>query len=378
MTTSEYPGSSRPGHTQHSSTSERKHILMVQGMGNNERGWAEYLSRFARVTLIQLGTIEHVEIWDLGKRLYFGPEQKISSRRKWDEALLGLPTFFRTLVLCRQYAQGAQTALILVGLHSSTLAALVLRALGQTQKVAVVLTDYLPLQGSWLVRLHRRLNGWLTWLGAKNADEVWAVSPRIPTAQANANRFVVPLRVSDSTGPESPRNEIAYIGFPSYDHALDILFDVCKRHRLRLNIIGSSAYLEAVKHLAPADTIFHGIVGDQDRIGSILSRCFCGYAVYRNISPTSYSYYGIPSKTLACLASRTPVVITDAAHFTQNIVKWKVGRVVAPEPAAIEEAILDLRQNYDQYAAAIDRFRTEWNAEVDRFHKERLNCLLGV
>jgi len=354
-----------------------RQILMVQGMGNNERGTAEYLSKYGRVTLVQLGAIEHVETWEMGKLTFSGPEMVITARRKWDEALFGLPSLVRTLVLVRRLFQKSKVDLVLVSFYSSALAALILRRLGKVRKVVVLLCDYLPLRGSWLVRMHRRITGWLMYMVTRWSDEAWAVSPRIPTTQANPRRFVAPLRVSEPSASSQPRSEIAYIGFPSYDHALDILFDICKRHDLRLNIIGHSSYLDSIKAQAPSNTVFHGILNDPAAISTILSRCFCGYAVYRDTSPASYSYYGIPSKTLACLTCNTPVVITNAAHFTQIIQDYGVGRVVAPDEVEIEAAILDLRDRYHDYARAIDRFRVEWKAHFETFHDDRMAALLG-
>jgi glycosyltransferase involved in cell wall biosynthesis len=172
------------------------------------------------------------------------------------------------------------------------------------------------------------------------------------------------------------REEICYIGFPSPDHALDVLFDICKRHQFCLNIIGDSAYLQSVKHLAPPHTVFHGMLNDPAKINGVLSRCFCGYAVYRDTSPQSYSYFGIPSKTFYYFASNTPVVTTNTAHFTQNIERYGVGRVVNPTPEEIEKAILQIKSDYETYSQAIDRFRSGWNADVEAFHRERLTALL--
>jgi len=186
----------------------------------------------------------------------------------------------------------------------------------------------------------------------------------------------MPVALSQFSAPAGPREEIGYIGFPSHDHALDILFEIAKRHNFPVNVIGASPYLDSIRHLAPPQTVFHGLLNDEVRIGEILAKCFCGYAIYRDISPESYSYYGFPSKTLYCFASNTPIVITNVAEFNQEFEKRGVGHVVPPEPAAIEAAILDLKQNYTNYSMAIDRFRVEWNQKVSQFHEERITALL--
>jgi glycosyltransferase involved in cell wall biosynthesis len=356
---------------------DMKNIIMVLGIGINERGWAGLVSKHGRVTLIQLGLVEHVEVWEDGRRTYCGPEVKVGHwLRVLDEVLLGAIGFFRTRQLIFQNLQGSPADVVLTAFYGSGLAAAFLQKTGRARRTVSFLADFLPPQGSLLKRLHRRVTGWLTRLAAKWADEAWALSPRIQNALVNPRHFVVPIPVGHFPAPSVPREEIGYIGYPSPDHALDVLFDICRRHNFRLNVIGDSPYLESIKHLAPPQTVFHGLLNDEVRIGEILARCFCGYAIYRNTSPSSYSYYGFPSKTLYCFASNTPVIITNVAYFNQNFEKRGVGRVVPPEPPAIESAILELKKNYAAYSQAIDRFRVEWNAGVEEFHRQRLTELL--
>ena len=354
-----------------------KQIMLVLGCGLNERGWARDFSKFGRVTLVQLGLVEHVEIWEHEQRIYCGPETKTPHARKMDEVSLGLVSFLRTIWLALYYSKGTKIDLVVTGFYSSGLATLLLRLFGKVRKISFFLTDYLPSHGHWLTRLHRRMTEWLVYQATKRADEAWALSPRIRTAYANPRHFVVPMHINTYRNSSGPREGIGYIGYPSYDHALDVLFDICRKHSFRLNIIGDSPYLETIKHLAPPDTVFHGLLNDEEKIGKILSRCFCGYAVYRNTGPTSYSYYGFPSKTLYCFASNVPVVITNVAHFNENFEKRGVGCVVKPLPEEIEKAILQIKSNYETYSQAIDRFRSEWNADVEAFHRERLMTLLA-
>ena len=353
-----------------------KQIVLVLGAGLNERGWARDFSKFAKVTLIQIGPFEHIEIWEHEKQMYCGPELKRPGRRRLDDMLFGAVGFFLTLWLLLRVSRGGKIDLVITGFYNSGMAALLLRSAGKIRKVTFFLTDYLPPSGNCFVRFHRRVTNWLVYRATKSADEAWALSPRIKAAEANQNHFVVPMQIGLRPNLDRKRQEISYIGFPSYDHALDVLFEICAKNSIRLNIIGESAYLNSIRHLAPPQTVFHGIQNDENVIGDILSRCFCGYAIYRNTSPTSYSYYGFPSKSLYCFANNVPIVITNVAHFNENFEKEGVGRVVEPVPSEIEKAILQLRDNYDKYSTAIDRFRTEWNAKVEVFHRERLETLL--
>jgi glycosyltransferase involved in cell wall biosynthesis len=356
-----------------------KHIVLVLGSGLNERGWAKDFSKFGRVTLIQIGFFEHMEIWEYERRIYCGPEIKTSGIRWLDEHLFGFISFLSTIWLALRFSKGAKIDLMVTGFHSSGVAVLLLRWFGKVRKITFFIIDYMPPKiGKWHVRLHRLIIQLVIRFVTKQADEVWLLSPRIKTTHPKISCFVVPMYISFNPTSAGAREEIGYIGHPSYDHALDILFAICKKHSFRLNIIGDSPYLQSIKHLAPPGTIFHGLVNDEETIGKILGKCFCGYAIYRNTGPTSYSYYGFPSKTLFCFASNVPVVITNVAHFNETFEKRGVGRVVEPTPEAIEAAILQLKNNYTAYSQAIDRFRTEWNAGAEAFHRERMSVLLNI
>lgn len=354
-----------------------KQIVMVLGVGINERGWAKFMSKFGRVTLIQMGLFEHVEIWEHEHRIYCGPETQTVKRRHYDEILFGLLGFFRVIGLIRHFTKGVKIDLFITGFYNIAFSAAFLRLCGKIRKRIFFVTDYLPAKGSWLVRLHRFVTGEMTKHAMKQADEVWSLSPRIHTANVNPRHFVVPICINKHQAISHSRDEIGYIGYPSYDHALEILFEICNRHNFRLNVIGDSPYLQSIKHLAPSGTVFHGLLNDEEKIGAIFSKCFCGYAIYRDTSPASYSYYGFPSKTFYCFASNVPIVITNVAYYNHNFEKNGVGRVVKPVKEEIEHAILQLKQNYETYSQAIDRFRLEWNADVEKFHQERLANLFG-
>jgi glycosyltransferase involved in cell wall biosynthesis len=353
-----------------------KKIIMVQGTGINERGWASLISQYGRVTLIQIGLLKHVEIWENGQRTYCGPEIKINYwLRKFDQALLGPLLICQTIFLILKSTRGAKADLVIASSPSSGIACVLLEKLGYVGRTVFFLCDHLPPKGSFLVKLHRRLANWMGEVSSKWSDEAWGLSPRIHAVQANKNHFVVPIPINYFPTQAGPRQEIGYIGYPSYDHALDILFEICTRHHFRLNIIGDSPYLQSIKHLAPPETHFHGLLNDAEQIGKILANCFCGYAIYRDTSPNSYSYYGFPSKIFYCFASNVPIVITNVAWCNDDFEKNGVGRVVKPVPEEIEKAILQLKENYAAYSQAIDRFRPDWNAGVEQFHRERLTAL---
>jgi len=364
--------------TDGSDSAPMKQIVMLVGIGNNDRGSARLASELGRTLLVQDAYIEHIEIWENGERIYNGPETKIKASRLLGELTLGFTGFLRILRHYRRHMQGKPCDLIITGAYVHTAVGLWLRATGKTRKVVCVVSDYLPPKGKFIVRIHRRITGFLTWIAVKLSDEAWAVSPRIPTIKANPRNYIQPLLIDNNQSGLAGRSEIGYIGFPSPDHALDVLFEICRKHNFKLNIFGDSPYLQSIKHLAPSGAIFHGITNDNARIGSVLSRCFCGYAVYRDNSPNSYSHYGVPSKCLQLFANNVPVVTTNTAHFTQYIASSGAGCVVEPVPELIERAILDIRARFPIYFAAINQLRDTWNTGVRQFHRERIGALLEI
>jgi len=355
-----------------------KRIVMMQGMGLNERGWAGLISKYGKVILIQEGYIDHTEYWENGQCVFTGPEIKVAHTRYFDNLTFGLLTMFRAWRAFFKATKGEKVDLIIAASYSMASVALFLRLIGKTRKVVCTVVDHLPLKGSLGLRMHRMIAGWLTYFTARFADEVWTISPRIPAMQFNRNSHVIQFIIDNNDVAQGERNEIGYIGFPSQDHALDLLFEVAKKHNIVLNIIGDSPYLQSIKKDAPPQAVFYGQMNDKEKIKSIFSRCFCGYAVYRATGTQSYSYYGFPSKSLYCFANNTPLLTTNTSLFTQEVEKLGIGRVVEPTVEDIERAILDLRTRFADYYQAINRFRDDWNAGVFRFHEERLKALLNA
>jgi len=356
-----------------------KRIVMLEAMCWNEKSWARIMSKSGKVSLLQhgFGYTERSE-WEAGRAVLIEPKKRAALRFTFlDEMTFGFMITLGTLKDAWPIMKGRRADVVIASANSMALAALILRAIGKTKKVVCLIGDYFPPKGSLAVRTYRYISTSLTTWLARRADEVWSISPRIPMTYANPRNFLVPVWIESADVPSVTRDEIGYIGMPSQDHALEILFEVCRKHGLRLNIIGDSPYLQSIKASAPSTAVFHGMIADQAKISSILSRCFCGYAVYRNTGPQNYSYYGFPSKMLAYFASNTPVVTTDTADFMKEIEKFGIGRVVEPQFEQIEKAILDIKTRPADFHEAIERFRKTWNESVVKFHQERLAALFA-
>jgi glycosyltransferase involved in cell wall biosynthesis len=364
---------------QDSKKNPAKQIIMLQALANNERGWAKVMSWSGRVSLAQIegfNYMEHIEVWENGECI-FSTEPRQSLRSGWLDAMtFGFVLCLTALKRAWPVVKTQRSDVIIANANSMAMAAVLLRLVGRTRKVVCLVSDYFPPHGKLHVRIYRRISSLITSALCRLADEAWTLSPRITTVRANPRNFLLPLYINNEFVSSRQRDEIIYIGIPSPDHALDILFDICRRRGIRVNIVGESTYLQSIKHLAPEDAIFHGFISDRTRIKDICARCFCGYAVYRNVGPQNYSYYGIPSKTLNYLASNTPVITTNVADFSQYFEKYGIGRIVEPKTEHIEAAVLDLKSRPGEFYEAINRFRETWNGGVEQFYRERLKVLL--
>jgi glycosyltransferase involved in cell wall biosynthesis len=353
-----------------------KRVVMWMGMGNNEPGWAKIISTASNVFMVRCGLVQQISVWENGQCTWLVLGKPAGRWLLIDRVFFGFFSACRLTWLTWKHTRQQPVAFMVVEGPRGFLA-LWLKWLGKVQALVSLHSDFLPPTGKWPVRLHRCLNMALNRFIARHADEVWRISPRIPIGDGHARNFVVPIYIDDNRIPLLERRGIVYLGVPSEDHALDVLFEIARRHNIPLHIIGASPYLDSIKSSAPADTTFHGYLTDPARIAEIVKHCFCGYAVYRNTSPQNYSYYGVPSKSFHYLANNVPVVTTDTAHFSQIVENHHVGRVVSPEPEQIEAAILQMREHSRAFYDAVNRFRIEWNRGVEDFLAGRMKVLMS-
>ena len=352
-----------------------KLIVMLMSQGNNETAWARLASKDGRCFLDDMS---HREEWQQGQLVYRGPSR--TQQRRLARAAFVL--FDDFIAVIRQFSFAASawrrhgTIDVIVGASIyGGLAALLARKLGLARKTVLVTQDFFPICGSLPARLWRRWHSWRSCFIARRSDEVWQVSSRTPTGLVNPHNYVIPIYIENRGTAAAGRTDIAYVGNPIPDHRIDVLFDICRKHRLKLHFFGDSAYLRSIRKNAPDDAVFYGFVELPERLSAIFGHCFCGYAIYEDTSPANYAWYGVPSKIYVYLANNVPVVTTDITDFSHNVQGHTLGHLITPTPDAIEAAVLDLRDHFPDYYAAISRFREDWNRKVEDFLADRLAAL---
>ncbi|MGA3163567.1 MAG: hypothetical protein ABSD77_05135 [Verrucomicrobiota bacterium] len=351
-----------------------KRIVMWMGSATNEEGWAKIISAANTLFLVRSGRWRQDSTWVNGRQTFLSEKMPVARWRRLDDMCFGFFSAFRIMRRTLKWAEGEPIALLIVE-GPRGLLAVWLKRWGKVRALVSLQSDYLPPVGKWHIRLHHRANMALNRFIARQADEVWRLSPRIPTGEGHSHNYILPIYINDNEIPPAERREIVYFGVPSEDHALDVLFQVARRHNIPLHIVGESPYLASIKADAPPKTTFYGYI-EPSRLSEIARHCFCAYAVYRSTGPQSYSYYGCPSKYFHCLANNLPLLTTSTAFFSGEIERNGIGRVVAPDPQQIEQAILEMRGHSQDFYDAINRFRAEWNRGVESFLTGRMAVLL--
>jgi len=101
-----------------------KQIVMLVGIGNNDRGSARLASEFGRTILVQDGPVTHEEIWENGARVFNGPELRGKGWRLLSMLPLDLPGIWRNLQTCRRLTRGEKVDLIIASAYVQAAAAL--------------------------------------------------------------------------------------------------------------------------------------------------------------------------------------------------------------------------------------------------------------
>lgn len=350
---------------------------MIQGIGNNESAWARSLSMHGRAILAIQSAVAYEEVWEsgscartTGRAQQIGREKMVFLQDLW--------VSFKLARLARRIYRSFGKMDVVIGTSTYyALTGLLMKQAGMASRCVSFLQDYFPYdRGPLPARIWRWYHYRFSRFVARRADEVWCVSPRIRTGNANPRHFVIPVWIDDNRSSPDGRTDMAYVGGPIEDHCLPWLFEICARNKIRLHVAGASAYLDSIRHLAPPDAVFYGFVHEREKLAEILSKCFCGYAVYRDTGPTNYAYYGVPSKIYTYLAHNVPVVTTDITDWSKHVRDDRLGRLVEPDRDQVESAILEILANYRTYSDSINSFRDQWNRGVEQFLDERMNALI--
>lgn len=258
-----------------------------------------------------------------------------------------------------------------IGLESiNTFAGIFLRMIGRVNTVIYYVSDYSPARFG--KTLFNTLYLWLDQFCVKHADFTWDVSPAMKEArikegilQKDSKKILhVPNGLFDSQIDPLPISKripesIAYMGLLNRDQGIDLALKAFKlvhekKPDAKFHIIGganrgSKLLTEMIKDLDIEESvIFHGFVPPNEKMSSIIGKCYIGIAAYKaNINPRNR--YGDSGKIRQYLGCGLPIVATTMQWYTRHAIEKGAGIGVAETPEDFAKAILKLFDDKELY-----------------------------
>lgn len=334
---------------------------------------ARVLSANAIVDLVQKGQMWHVETWERGACVHASP--RIAHRLWWlDDKLLNwgstLFSWWFSLMgytFCDDMWARPYDVVIFVGYDAGRVARW-LRKRGYARRLIMLLTDYMPLTGAWPVVAFRLVTNLLNERTAARCDEVWTLSGRIPSKRA----YLMPLLIHQF--PKGRRRRaVAYVGYPTDAHGLDLLFRLSAKHGFAVEVVGESAYLRKLRDRSGSLHLvrFHGLVTEPDRIHEIVAGCSAGWGIY-HADAQPWLRNGVNGKLYTYLGNGIPPLTTHCSETSCLVEQAGVGVAVTDDPAEIERGLLSLLDGSPEIHAGIEDWVIRWNRAAERFLMERV------
>lgn len=240
---------------------------------------------------------------------------------------------------------------------------IVVRALGLVKSVVYYAIDFVPHQrfsNKYIDRLYSRLDTFVL----NHSDTVWNISSRMPVSRRQfgyeyktpelhvPNVCDVSLAVSEPfVARASKFDRLLFVG-SLYDHqgldhvlsavhmlrnrSIHISVDIVGVGPIQQNLINQSTLLNIQDSVQ-----FHGFLPIEE-IKILANKCSAGVAVY-DPSRCKFSQFGDPAKIRLYLSLGLPVITTDVTVMSEDIVRYQMGLICEANPAAVAQAIEELR-----------------------------------
>lgn len=261
---------------------------------------------------------------------------------------------------------------LFIGLESvNALAGIILRKLGKVKMVVYYVSDYSPKRfGN---RMFNVVYNWLDRFCIEHADFTWDVSPHMKEARLkdgilykDSERILhVPNGLFSSQIDSIPISKripesIVYMGLLHNDqHGVDVALEAFKlvnnkKPGATFHIVGgtnrdSKTFMRMVKDLGLENSvIFYGFVPPNQKMSSIIRKCYIGIATYiadRN----SRNRYGDSGKIRQYLGCGLPVVATTIQWYTKYVIEKGAGIGAKETPEDFARAIIKLFEDQGLY-----------------------------
>lgn len=223
-------------------------------------------------------------------------------------------------------------------------AGLVFKAFGLTKRVYYYVIDYIPDRFS--NKIVNLLYTWLDHLCARFSDTTWNYGARMIQERNKkwnirySNQIVVPNGIRMRTGIQKQvsaihEKELIYLGVLHDKQGLQLIFKALPLIKktvpsIRISIIGKGEYRKTLDKLALSLHIqnqveFVGYIGDPGKADQRVSLGALGLAMYD--PKDSFVKYAEPGKVKRYLACGVPVIMTDVAPVSKELIRNSCGIV---------------------------------------------------
>ncbi len=249
-----------------------------------------------------------------------------------------------------------------------TLAGIVARWLGKTDKVVLYTIDYAPNAGGKLYGLlYRTIDRFCCY----HVDAIWNLSDRMHEARLadgmNKKKCAPAIRVPHGTHakkmrsliPENPdKYSVAFMGHILKKSGLQLFMRGMKplldeMPEIHLEILGGGEYLDSLKSLSKELNIeknvtFYGFIESHDELEKKLAQCGIGLALY-SPDEAGFSYCADPGKLKVYLACGLPIIVVGVPQVADEIDAFGAGVKIEYDIDSMSAALKKILDNYSEY-----------------------------
>lgn len=173
---------------------------------------------------------------------------------------------------------------------------------------------------------------------------------------------------------------ILFVGVIRESQGLEFVFDFLKTHKdYSIKIIGEGdsrlfdKYKKIIKeHKISNQVFFPNRFFEDSELEEISKSCQVGIAAY-DIDKTSATYYTDPGKIKTYASLGLPIIMSNVSAIAPYVEKFGCGKVIQKRDKELEEAFLDIKNNYEKYVKGVNRFNEYFF--YDTYYKKSFNFL---
>lgn len=173
---------------------------------------------------------------------------------------------------------------------------------------------------------------------------------------------------------------ILFVGVIRESQGLEFVFDFLKTHKdYSIKIIGEGdsrlfyKYKKTIKENKIGDRVYFPNRFFEDKeLEEISKTCRVGIAVY-DTDKTSATYYTDPGKVKTYTSLGLPIIMSNVSAIAPFVNKFGCGKIIQKRDKELEEALLDIKNNYEIYIKGVKKFNEYFF--YDTYYKKSFNFL---